>query len=208
VEKTKKIIVQTIEDFVKERLKQEGSGHDWWHIDRVRKNALLIGKHEEEVNMFIVETAALLHDLIDDKLSNEIKLEVTDVKKLLIELEVDSNEVDEILFIIENISFRKHISAGQLSLEGKIVQDADRLDAIGAIGIARTFAFAGSRGNVIYDPEGLDLSYAIQHFYDKLLKLKELMNTKTGKLLAEERHQYLEGFLEQFLTEWNGLEKI
>ncbi|KKI88700.1 hypothetical protein WQ54_29750 [Bacillus sp. SA1-12] len=198
-----KLIVQNVEDFVYKRLYNEGSGHDWWHIDRVRRNALYIGK-EENANLFIVELAALLHDLIDDKLSENIKLDVSQVEQFLLDLGIDQKVTHDVISIIKVISFRKKIPQDQLTLAAKVVQDADRLDAIGAIGIARTFAYAGSKGNLIYHPDVEGNTDAISHFYDKLLKLKDLMNTNAGRVLAKERHQFLELYLSQFYHEWNG----
>jgi uncharacterized protein len=194
--------VSKVEEFVKKQLYDEASGHDWWHIDRVRKNALRIGA-TENANIFIVELAALLHDLIDDKLSEDVKLQINDVEGLLMKMEIDRKVVADVVDIIQIISFRKKTPVHHLSLEAKVVQDADRLDAIGAIGIARTFTYAGSKGNLIYHPNNKEGTDAISHFYDKLLKLKDLMNTKTGKLLAEERHQFLQVFLDQFYRECN-----
>ncbi|MGM0873898.1 MAG: HD domain-containing protein [Bacillota bacterium] len=187
-----------------QRLHKEGSGHDWWHIERVRKNALHIGGYEK-ANVFVVELAALLHDLIDDKLPENIKLDVSDVESFLLEMGIDEEDIAKVVNIIQVISYRKKTPVSQLTLEAKVVQDADRLDAIGAIGIARTFTFAGSKGNLIYYPNDKDSTDAISHFYDKLLKLKDLMNTSTGMKLAEERHQFLHSFLEQFYNEWNGV---
>jgi uncharacterized protein len=195
-----KYFFNKVEDFVKKQLYNEGSGHDWWHIDRVRKNALRIGA-AENANIYVVELAALLHDLIDDKLSEDVKLQINDVEELLIHMEIDRKVVASVMNIIQIISFRKKTPIHQLSLEAKVVQDADRLDAIGAIGIARTFTYAGFKGNPIYHPNDKEGNDAISHFYDKLLKLKDLMNTKTGKLLAEERHQFLQAYLEQFYKE-------
>lgn len=196
--------ISKVEEYVYQRLHNEGSGHDWWHIERVRKNALHIGE-SENANAFVVELAALLHDLIDDKLPESIKLDVTDVERFLLNLGIDSEDIAKVVNIIQVISYRKKTPVIQLSLEAKVVQDADRLDAIGAIGIARIFAFAGSKGNLIYHPNDKKGTDAISHFYDKLLKLKGIMNTKTGIKLADERHQFLHSFLEQFYNEWNGV---
>ncbi len=197
--------IENIKCFVYGKLENEGSGHDKWHIERVRKLALFIAEREK-ANLFIVELAAILHDVIDEKLAVGIKMKIPEVRKLLIKQNVEKNEIDTVLTIIDRISFRKNINSSELSFEGQIVQDADRLDAIGAIGIARTFSFAGSRGHVIYDPEKKIDPDAIQHFYDKLLKLKNLMNTETAKKLAEDRHKFLEDYLKQFYFEWNGIE--
>ncbi|WP_226666756.1 HD domain-containing protein [Metabacillus litoralis] len=201
----KKVTIAAIENYVYNKLINEGSGHDWWHIDRVRKNALKIGKLEH-ANLFTVELAALLHDLIDDKLAEEIKISPDDVRSLLKKQFVYDSVIDEVLSIIQKISFRSNISREFLSLEGMVVQDADRLDAIGAIGIARTFAYSGSRGQLIYNPSNKHGKDAIQHFYEKLLKLKDLMNTDTGKMLANKRHEFMELYLEEFYHEWGSNE--
>lgn len=199
----KKEILENINEFVYNKLINEGSGHDWWHIDRVRKNALLIGKRENAY-LFTIELAALLHDLIDEKLASDIRVSTEEIRSLLKNYEVPDYEVDHVLSIIQQISYRTNTPQELLTLEGKIVQDADRLDAIGAIGIARTFAFSGSRGQLIYDPENQEGKNAIQHFYDKLLKLKDLMNTSTGKELADKRHKFMELYLQQFYHEWDS----
>ncbi|WP_078432864.1 HD domain-containing protein [Metabacillus halosaccharovorans] len=194
-------IIEYITKYVYKQFEHEESGHDKWHIDRVRKLAVSIAE-KENANVFIVELAAILHDLIDEKVKETIRLDILEVEKLLKMQRVHKDDRDKVLKIIDSISFRKNISQNELSIEGKIVQDADRLDAIGAIGIARTFSFAGSRGHIIYDPEKKNNHHAIQHFYDKLLKLKELMNTETAKHIAEERHLFLEQYLQQFYSEW------
>ncbi|WP_226530514.1 HD domain-containing protein [Metabacillus niabensis] len=199
-------IIENIKKYVYKQFEHEESGHDKWHIERVRKLAVSIAENEQ-ANVFIVELSAILHDLIDEKVKETIKLDILEVDKLLKMHLVHKDDRDKILKIIESISFRKNISQNELSIEGKIVQDADRLDAIGAIGIARTFSFAGSRGHIIYDPEKKNNQHAIQHFYDKLLKLKDLMNTETAKHLAEERHLFLEHYLQQFDLEWSTTEK-
>ncbi|WP_034333362.1 HD domain-containing protein [Bacillus sp. J37] len=199
-------IIENIKKYVYKQFEDEESGHDKWHIDRVRKLAVSIAE-KENADVFIVELAAILHDLIDEKVKETIRLDILEVEKILKMQRVHKDDRDKVLKIIDSISFRKNISQSELSLEGKIVQDADRLDAIGAIGIARTFSFAGSRGHIIYDPEKKNNHHAIQHFYDKLLKLKELMNTETAKHIAEERHLFLEHYLQQFYTEWGTTEK-
>lgn len=199
-----KYFISKVEEFVYKRLHKESSGHDWWHIERVRKNALHIGR-SEHANVFVVELAALLHDLIDDKLTENIKLEVKDVESFLFEMGIDGEDIEKVLNIIQVISYRKKTPVSQLTLEAKVVQDADRLDAIGAIGIARTFTYAGSKGNIIYHPNDKEGTDAVSHFYDKLLKLKDLMNTRTGIKLAEERHHFLHSFLDQFYNEWDGV---
>ncbi|PMC39253.1 phosphohydrolase [Bacillus sp. UMB0899] len=198
-----KDIIERIKVYVYKQLEHEETGHDKWHIERVRKLAVFIAE-KENANLFIVELAAILHDLIDDKVNESIRIDIQDVELLLKMQEVNEEDRNKVLTIIDSISFRKKIDQKELSLEGKIVQDADRLDAIGAIGIARTFSFSGSRGQIIYDPEQKNEHHAIQHFYDKLLKLKDLMNTETARHIAEERHLFLQNYLKQFYSEWNG----
>ena len=201
------------EIYIQEQFKDEGSGHDWWHIYRVRNMALKIAE-EEGGDRFIIEMAALLHDLDDWKLngdSNESKS-----KKRLNQIGVSEIESKRILDIIEQVSFKgAGVENNAIFLEAKIVQDADRLDAIGAIGVARTFAYGGSKKRLIYDPEIKPVlhddfeSYkkntapTINHFYEKLLLLKDLLNTGTAKKIAGKRHHYMEEFLQQFFAEWD-----
>lgn len=206
----KLVIVRTVEDFVRQLLEKEGSGHDWWHIHRVRNMSLIIAKNEG-ADPFIVEMAALLHDVIDDKLSDKIKMKSEEVEQLLQDLDVEIVQIKEMLRIITSISFRKRSEVSLTTLEAKIVQDADRLDAIGAIGIARTFTYAGSKGHLIYEPKESNSNQndkksanAIDHFYDKLLNLKDLMNTNTAKEMAVGRHQVMENYLNTFYNEWNA----
>ncbi|HZH60404.1 MAG TPA: HD domain-containing protein [Metabacillus sp.] len=199
----RKGIIENIKCYVYEQLEHEGTGHDKWHIERVRKLAIHIAE-KEKANLFIVELAALLHDLIDDKMKDSIRIDIDDVDNLLKMHNVEKDARVRVLMIIDSISFRKKVNSDKLSLEGKIVQDADRLDAIGAIGIARTFSYAGSQGHIIYDPEKKHTPNAIQHFYDKLLKLIDLMNTETAKHLAKERHVFLQNYLKQFYAEWDA----
>lgn len=206
-------ILKEAEHYVKELLQNDASGHDWWHIYRVKELAKQLAE-AEKADPFICELAALLHDVIDDKLPPEIRNSVRDVKCWLIEHGVDDQQIDHIIEIITTLSFRGGRGEPMKTLEGRVVQDADRLDAIGAVGIARTFAYAGWKGDLIYDPSistRMDMtveeyrngkSTAINHFYEKLLKLKDRMNTIAGKTLAEERHQFMEDFLKQFYKEW------
>lgn len=209
------IIGKTV-DFVKKELQGAEAGHDWYHIERVWKLAEHISK-SENANKEVVALAALLHDIADPKFHNgneTLALEVS--KRFLTEISADESTIEQVLYIIQNISFKNRGEApANPSLELQIVQDADRLDAIGAIGIARTFNFGGFKNNAMYDPEiapKLNMSKeeykksngtTINHFHEKLLLLKDLMNTETAKKLAEERHQYMLGFLEQFHKEWN-----
>ncbi|MEN9298261.1 MAG: hypothetical protein RLZZ429_574 [Bacteroidota bacterium] len=212
----KNLITKT-ELFVRETLKNSESGHNWFHIERVWKNAKHIGQ-AENVNMLIVQLAALLHDIADSKFHNgDETIGPRIAKKFLEEQEVDNEIIDHVVKIIENMSFRSaYDKPSFISKELQVVQDADRLDAIGAIGIARAFHFGGYKNREIYDPkvppdlnmtkEAYKKSTAptINHFYEKLLLLKDKMNTITGKQMAEERHVFMEKYLQQFYAEWNG----
>ena len=210
--------IETIKKYVKETTLTEESGHDWWHIYRVYNNALLINK-EEKANEFLVIVIALLHDLYDSKFyTGNIGEKIIDtLKELDIYKSLSKEEIENITYSCENLSYSKNIvEKKKLSKEGMIVQDADRLDAIGAIGIARTFAYGGKVKRNIYNPENEILEInteedyrtqnrdSINHFYEKLLKLKELMNTGTAKKVAENRHRFMELYLEEFYKEWNG----
>ncbi|MBK1897754.1 HD domain-containing protein [Chryseobacterium paridis] len=208
-------IEKTIE-FVKEKLEGAEAGHDWFHIERVWKLSKKIAENENG-NKEVVELAALLHDIADPKFHNgdeTIALKVS--REFLEQQEVSEEIIEQVLFIIKNISFKNRGEVPQnLPIELKIVQDADRLDAIGAIGIARTFNFGGFKNNLMYHPDiepKLNMSKeeykksngtTINHFYEKLLLLKDLMNTEKGKKIAEERHKYMLLFLDQFYKEWN-----
>ena len=212
------IIKNTIA-FVKKTLENAESGHDWFHIERVYNNAKLISKGEE-ADDFIVSLGALLHDIADAKFHDG---DETIAPKLAAEFlvlqNVDSFVIDQVIKIIENISFKNSLSGKSdqfNSTELEIVQDADRLDAIGAIGIARAFHYGGYKNRSLYNPEiepNLNMtkkeyknskSPTINHFYEKLLLLKDKMNTDTGKKLALKRHQFMEKYLAQFYNEWQG----
>ncbi|MGV3163395.1 HD domain-containing protein [Streptococcus hyovaginalis] len=209
-------IITKAEKYVKQELGKDASGHDWWHSDRVRKLAVRIAK-EEGADLFICELAALLHDVADAKLNLSEEVGLQKVDDWLMKQEVLPDVQKQVMGIIKNISFKAGRNRNKvLTLEGKVVQDADRLDAIGAIGIARTMAYAGSRGHLIHVP-GTSIrtemsveeyrnyeSTAIAHFYEKLLLLKNLMNTATGKRMAARRHAYMEDFLTEFYSEWDG----
>lgn len=213
-----RIIEKTIE-FVKNKLEGEGSGHDFWHIYRVYNLAVGLAKEENgEVDLFIVKLGALLHDIADWKFNNgDTSVGGKISEEFLRSLEVEEKVIEQVVYIVENISFK---GAGEQTkiktLEGSIVQDADRLDAIGAIGIARVFAYGGHAGREIYNP---NVKYekhknfeeykkskgtSVNHFYEKLLLLKDLMNTETGKRYAEKRHKFMENYLEEFYGEWEG----
>lgn len=209
-------ISQTIA-FVKEQLKNAEGGHDWFHIERVYKNSLLIAQNEK-VDIFVVQLGALLHDIADSKFHNGNESVGPQIaRQFLMEINVEGSIIDHVINIIKNISFAGGNGLQKFkSPELDVVQDADRLDALGAIGIARTFNYGGFKNRVLYDPSippNLNMSKeeykaskapTINHFYEKLLLLKDLMNTETGQKIALERHQFMEGFLEQFYAEWDG----
>ena len=192
-----KVLINTYA-FVKKEFLGEGTGHDYFHLKRVVENALKIGK-AENANLFLVELSAWLHDVGDYKLHDGVDRSEELVKEFLLTQNLSDELIDKVNEIISQVSFSK--ANPVTSLEAKVVQDADRLDAIGAIGIARAFAFGGSRGRELWNPDQPE-STSVQHFYDKLLKLKDLMNTETAKVIAEKRHRFLEEFLDQFYEEW------
>lgn len=213
-----RVFVEKTKEFVKDRLMGEGTGHDWFHIERVYKNALHIAKGEK-VDLLIVELAALLHDIADYKFHDgDEEIGGIVASDWLRSIGVNEQTVLKVKEIIDNMSFKGSFSKGgiELSLEGKVVQDADRLDAIGAIGISRAFAYGGKFDREIYNPEIEPANYqtveqyknnkstSINHFYEKLLLLKDKMNTETGKRIAEKRHAFMEMYLEEFFAEWNG----
>ncbi len=211
------IIGNTI-SFVKEALENVEGGHDWFHIERVYNNALLISK-TEKVDKTIVQLAALLHDIADSKFHNgDETIGPATARTFLVSQNVDKHLIDHVVQIIANISFKGGKEKRTFhSTELDVVQDADRLDALGAIGIARTFNYGGFKNRAIYDPSippNLKMTKkeyknstapSINHFYEKLLLLKDRMNTATGRKIADQRHQYMLGFLEQFYNEWNGV---
>ncbi|UEQ78759.1 MULTISPECIES: HD domain-containing protein [Chryseobacterium] len=202
--------------FVKEKLEGAEAGHDWFHIERVWKLATKIAE-TEDCDKDVVELSALLHDIADPKFHNGDETIAPKIsREFLQSQEVSEEIIEKVLFVIENISFKNRSQAPENPpVELKIVQDADRIDAIGAIGIARTFNFGGFKNNPMYDPAvqpNLGMSKeeykksngtTINHFYEKLLLLKDLMNTEQGKKMAEERHRYMLNFLDQFYKEWN-----
>ena len=208
--------LEAMEQYVQRVLSSDTSGHDWSHIERVVNTTKTIAQ-EEGADLFICEAAALLHDVIDDKIVKDPAVALKELKGFLTSIELTYEQIDAIESIITRISFKNHKEQQELSLEGKVVQDADRLDAIGAIGIARVMCYSGSTGRPIHRPELKPReeltpeeyrngeSTAIMHFYEKLLKLKELMNTDYGRELAKGRHAFLEMYLEQFYEEWEGL---
>jgi len=215
-ETRQKIIEKTVQ-FVKEELKNAEGGHDWWHIYRVWKLALQIGK-EENADLFVVQLGSLLHDIADSKFNNgDEEIGPRLARNFLIEMNVDSSTIEHIDAIIRNISFHKTFEEKKFnSIELQVIQDADRLDAIGAIGIARAFNYGGHKNLAIHIPgiePKLNMSKeeykksnapTINHFYEKLFQLKDMMNTKTGIILAEKRHEFMERYIDQFMKEWEG----
>ena len=203
-------------NFVKEKLEGAEAGHDWFHIERVWKLSKKIAE-KEGGNLEVIELSALLHDIADPKFHNgDETLALKISKDFLEEIHVNAELIEQVLFAIKNISFKNRAEASENPpLELQIVQDADRLDAIGAIGIARTFNFGGFKNNLMYHPEikpnlGMNKEEykksngtTINHFYEKLLLLKDLMNTETAKKIASERHDFMLQFLDEFYKEWN-----
>lgn len=214
---SKKLQIEKSIAFVKSQLEHAEGGHDWFHTQRVLNNAMLIAKGET-VNLFIVQLGALLHDIADSKFHNGDETVGPKVaREFLIQLNVDSASIEHVIKIIENISFKGGNEPQQFkSPELDVIQDADRLDALGAIGIARTFNYGGFKNRALFDPDikpNLKMTKdeykasndpTINHFYEKLLLLKDKMNTKTGRQIAEKRHQFMEAFLDQFYAEWDG----
>ncbi|MFW2490670.1 HD domain-containing protein [Clostridium chromiireducens] len=202
--------------YIREQFKDDSSGHDYYHSLRVYKLATSICK-EESADLEIVQLASLLHDVDDYKLFGGNAGAYSNAENFLKNNEISKAKINAVCEIIASISFKGTGAQIPESIEGKIVQDADRLDAIGAIGIARTFAFGGSKNRIMHVPNEKpreNISFkeystsngtTLNHFYEKLLKLKDLMNTEKAKKLAESRHQYMENFLEELYNEWDGL---
>lgn len=209
-------LIENTVEFVKKKLEGAEAGHDWYHIERVWRLSKKIAA-TEPCNLEVVELSALLHDIADPKFHNGDETLALHVSREFLESQNASEDIiEQVLFIIRNISFKNRGEAPEnLPVELKIVQDADRIDAIGAIGIARTFNFGGFKNNLMYDPHiepKLNMSKeeykksngtTINHFYEKLLLLKDLMNTEKGKQIAGERHDFMLKFLDEFYKEWN-----
>lgn len=210
-------IIQKISNEVKSKLEGEGSGHDWWHIVRVWNMAKHVGK-KEKADMFVVELAALLHDIADWKAyGGDTSVGPKVAREILEKYPVTDSVIDHVCEIIAKISFKgANVKAEMKTLEGKVVQDSDRLDALGAIGIARTFSYGGNKNRLMYDPNKKPTLHkskkkfikndgsSINHFYEKLLLLKDRINTKTAKKIAQSRHRFVEEYLKRFLQEWDG----
>jgi len=215
----KKLVINKTKDYVKSKLDGEGTGHDFWHILRVYKTAIYIGE-KEKADLFVVSLAALLHDIADWKFNegnSDIGPKLS--REWLETLGVEEHIIDRVTNIIGTISFKGGTTnASQKTIEGKVVQDADRLDALGAIGIARAFAYGGYKERELYNPTIDPQKYnsfeqyrkntgtTVNHFYEKLLLLKDLMNTESGKSMAKERHEFMEDYLKQFFLEWDCMQ--
>jgi len=204
--------IKQTEEFVKNKLMGEHTGHDWWHIHRVRNLALKLAE-KENADLYIVELAALLHDIADWKFTDDKNV----VRDWLKSISIEDSSIEKITKIIDEISFKgAGVITPMSTIEGQCVQDADRLDAIGAIGVARCFAYGASKQREIYNPEIKPVMHtsfeqykksegtSLNHFYEKLFLLKDRMNTQTGKDIAEQRHKFMENYVEQFLKEWNN----
>ena len=214
----KELVIENAIQYVRELLEGEGSGHDWWHIKRVHDLAITIAKNYPEADLFIVQLGALLHDIGDHKFHNgDHTVGPRMVTDWLTQNGVELGVIEKVVDIVKEISYKgAEVETPMSSLEGEIVQDADRLDAIGAIGIARTFAYGGNKNREMHNPEVAPESHkdfetykkttgpTINHFYEKLLLLKDRMNTEYGKKLAQNRHKYMEDFLDEFFAEWDG----
>lgn len=210
-------VVAKTQAYVREHLTGEASGHDWWHVHRVWRTAVQIGS-EEEVDLFVVQLAALLHDIADAKFHDgDEAIGARTAAAWLDALDVDEPTIMHVTQIIRDMSFKgAGVPTPMATREGMVVQDADRLDALGAIGIARAFAYGGFRGRVLYDPEAAPVLHAtveeyrshrsstLHHFFEKLLLLKDRMQTESARRIACERHQFLEHFVSEFLAEWDG----
>ncbi|CAM3272418.1 HD domain-containing protein [Empedobacter stercoris] len=195
----KKDILAQTQAYIKKTFLDEGTGHDYFHIERVVTNAKKI-LETEDADPFLVELAAWTHDIGDYKLHDGVDKSEKLIRAFLASIQVEEETIVRILEIVSQVSFSK--GNKPTTIEAEIVQDADRLDAIGAVGIARCFAYGGSVGSILYNPydNSKDAS-SVQHFYDKLFRLKDLMNTKTAKQIAEKRHLYMENFIQEFYQE-------
>jgi uncharacterized protein len=214
--KDQELIDKTAE-FVKQKFAEDATGHDWWHLYRVWNLAKHIASKEKSVDILVVELAALLHDIADWKFHDDKEAGPKAARAWLESLRLNEETISQVENIVRHISFKgANVKSKLNTIEGYIVSDADKLDAIGAIGIARAFAFGGSAGRSMYDPDRKPVHHAtfeeykndktgtINHFYDKLLLLKDRMFTKTGKEIAQHRHEFMEQYLKEFYAEWDG----
>lgn len=208
--------IEMVRDYAKEKLGKDRSGHDFYHVERVAKIAKRLAELEEISDTSIIEIASYLHDVIDDKVVEDVAAEKEQLKKFLKDLDFPIKSSQEVFEIIENISFSKELEEGKanLTLAGQIVQDADRIDALGAIGILRTAYYGGHTESPLYEPdvspqefknkkEYRRKSTVINHFYEKLFKLQATMNTEAGKLEAQRRLLFMKEFLKEFYAEWD-----
>lgn len=215
---TPESIIQSTASHIQQVFQHDSSGHDWWHIHRVWKTALAIAR-QEGAEAFVVELAALLHDLDDWKLDASSDGTPVRARAWLENMGVEVEVRDHVCAIITHLSFKGAGVENRIStLEGKVVQDADRLDALGAVGIARAFAYGGHKGRLMHDPAQPPRLHAtfeqyknsegttVNHFHEKLLLLKDRMNTATGRRMAQDRHAFMEQYLDQFHREWDGRE--
>lgn len=213
------VIINSIKNDIKSQFENDSSGHDWFHIERVWKIAKQIAEKENNVNVFVTELGALLHDIADHKFVENFEEEsITRTTQILSKYpDIAQDDIDAVIHIVLYCSFKGGVGGNKMkSVEGKIVQDSDKLDAIGAIGIARTFAFGGKFGSLLYHPDIKPIthdslesyhknrSHTINHFYEKLLLLKDLMHTDSAKKIANQRHKFMVSFLEQFYNEWDS----
>lgn len=214
---TRHKVMEAAERFARSELENDTSGHDWWHIHRVVRMAERLAR-EEGANAYVCTIAALLHDVADEKLNESKESGLRKVGDWMEAQPMEPEDREHVLEIIANMSYNAGANPPMRTLEGQVVQDADRLDAIGAIAIARTFVYAGWKGHPIYDPRipprdsmtpaeyRQGKSTAVNHFHEKLLKLKDRLNTPSAKRIAEERHRYMQAYLERFMQEWEGIE--
>ncbi len=212
----KKKIIEEVKKYLKENFRADPTGHDWWHFRRVWKMSRKIAK-KEGGNLFIIELAALLHDVADYKFNNgDDKAGGRTARSLLKKFNVDEKSIEQVCQIIDNVSFKgARVKNGIKTKEGMIVQDADRLDVMGAMGIARTLAYGGFTKRELYNPKIKPRSYktfeeyknnrssSINHFYEKLLLLEDMLNTKTAKKIGKKRHLFMKNYLKEFFKEWN-----
>jgi uncharacterized protein len=207
-------IIAGAEEFARNELAADSSGHDWWHVYRVTKLARKLAALEN-ADVFICTAAALLHDVADEKLNPSKEAGIAKIDGWLKENRADEDDAARIVEIVSTMSYGDSAGRRMSTLEGQIVQDADRLDALGAIGIARTFAYSGWKGQLMHDPGlpprenmtkeeyRIGKSTAVNHFYEKLFRLKDLMNTAAARQMAEERHRFMEEYLNRFYEEWD-----
>ena len=215
---TNQQLINKTAEYIKTKFSGESTGHDWWHMYRVWQLSKTIAAKEKHADKLIVELAALLHDIADWKFhNNDVEAGPREAREWLESLKVDEKVTQSVEDIVRNVSFKgAGVASSMNTLEGKIVHDADKLDALGAVGIARTFAYGGAHDRAIYDPEVKpqlhvsfeayknSKSHSINHFYEKLLLLKDRMYTQAGRQIAGHRHKYMEAFLEEFYDEWIG----